>query len=62
MKPPHSDEHIQSAWRLYNALEDFSRQIWETYDLEFLDHFFHEVTEEHPHTEPLEEGEDPIPF
>lgn len=60
--------YLQNAWKLYNCTEALLSSLWETYQDDFLEHYFPEITGDPPlpqhmesDFEDLDEDED-IPF
>ena len=60
--------NIQHAWELYNHTQTFLTLLWETYDHDFLEHYFPEITGYPPEPQDLEsdleslDDEEDIPF
>ncbi len=63
-KPP---LYLQHAWRLYHCTEALLSCLWDTYDHEFLEHYFPEIAGDPPEP-PMEayceglDDDDDIPF
>jgi len=62
---PNIPVHLQQAWDLFNSTEASLTYLWETYQDDFLEYYFPEVTGEPPEPPPTDiflTDDDDIPF